>query len=165
MVIGTAIATSIGREIDAAKLDAGARRRLRRCLPVVRDAIATWQDVGGGFAAPGLMIMATTPSAAVVVHCDSWGEKVDDVDRGVALHALSESIEDDEPSMLIAALTAALGPTGRAIAEREAADIAEAGQQPLLTVRVSPQDGATAAVVLAITVALPPAGGPSRMLH
>jgi hypothetical protein len=67
--------------------------------------------------------------------------------------------------MLIAALTAAPGPTGRAIAERGAADIAEVGQQPLLTVLVSPQDGATAAVVLAITVALPPADAPSRMVH
>ena len=52
MVIGTAIATSIGKEIDAADLDAGARTRLRRCLPVARDAVTAWMD-DGGFAVPG----------------------------------------------------------------------------------------------------------------
>jgi len=52
---------------------------------------------------PGLMIKPTTPSAAVVVHGDCWGEDVDDVDRGVALHALHDSMEKREPPMLIAA--------------------------------------------------------------
>jgi len=58
-----------------------------------------------------------------------------------------------------------LGPVNRAAAERDAAMITEAGQQPLLTVLVSPQDGAVAAVVLAITVALSPTDAPSCMVH
>jgi hypothetical protein len=41
----------------------------------------------------------------------------------------------------------------------------ELGKQPLLAVLVSPQQGNDAAVVLAITVALPPAAAPSRALH
>ena len=65
---GTAIAATVGDEIEATDLNPGARANLRRCLPVLGDAVAAWQD-DGGFAAPGLMIMATTPSAAVVVHC------------------------------------------------------------------------------------------------
>jgi hypothetical protein len=153
MVIGTAIVTTIGREIDAAELDADARTRLRRCLPVVRDAVTAWQD-GGSFAAPGIMVLAVTPLAGVVIHCDCWVEDVDDVHRSVALHALHQSIEAQQPPMLIAALTAALGPDGRAAAERDAADMTELGKQPLLAVLVSPQQGNDAAVVLAITVAL-----------
>jgi plasmid stability protein len=162
LMIGAAIATTIGREIDAAELDADARVRLRRCLPVVRDAVTAWQD-DGGFAAPGLMIMVTTPLAAVVIHCDCWVEDVDDVHRAVALHALHKSVEAQEPPMLIAALTAALGPAGRAAAERDAVEITQLGKQPLLAVLVSPQQGDDAAVVLAIT--LPPAAAPSRIVH
>jgi hypothetical protein len=43
---------------------------------VLHDAVTAWHD-DGGFAAPGLMIMATTPRAALVVHCDVWGEDVE----------------------------------------------------------------------------------------
>jgi hypothetical protein len=66
-------------------------------------------------------LTATTPLAAVVIHCDCWVEDVDEVHRSVALHALHQSIEAQEPPMLIAALTAALGPVGGAGAERDAA--------------------------------------------
>jgi hypothetical protein len=72
-----------------------------------------------------------TLRTAVVVHCDCWGEDVDDVDRAVALQALHESIEAREPPMLLAALTAALGPVGRATAERDAVMIAGLIKKPL----------------------------------
>jgi hypothetical protein len=60
-MIGLAIATTVSDEIDAADIDAGTRTRLRRCLPVLHDAVTAWHD-DGGFAAPGLMIMAYHPT-------------------------------------------------------------------------------------------------------
>ena len=56
------IAAAIADKLEISDIAAEAREHLRPCLPVLRNALANWQD-NGSFSAPGLMVAAATPTA------------------------------------------------------------------------------------------------------
>jgi hypothetical protein len=156
------VIADIASVVATCSLAPEARERLALCLPVLSDALDTWQD-GGSFSAPGLMCVAATPCASAMVHSTIWALGNDGLDRGTVLHTLHRAIELDEPALLIASLSAALEEQGRAAAEADAAAISARGEQPLLIV-LAASDG-DAVSMLATTVAVPCPAEPSRMIH
>jgi len=111
------IAHAVEHELAESCLSPETRARLKPCLPMLQDAIGSWQ-ANGGFSAPGIMAVCATPSGATVVHSQRWGDNVDEIDQTTALHVLVRTIDmaatDETARLLIAALSAALGKQGRA---------------------------------------------------
>ena len=162
-MIDTDITDTVAVKLDASDLAPEARDRLRPCLPVLSDAITNWQ-AGGSFSAPGILVAAATPTSFSLTHSECWATNVDHLDRDVVLVALVKAIELQEAALLVAALSAVLGKTGRASAEADARAISGRGELPLLVVLAAASQDAEVAV-MATTVAVPCPAEPSVTLH
>ena len=156
------IAAAIADKLEISDIAAEAREHLRPCLPVLRNALANWQD-NGSFSAPGLMVAAATPTAFSLTHSSCWAENVDNLDRDVVLLALVSAIELQQAALLIAALSSVLGKEGRASADNDAKSALACGEMPLLVVLAAPLD--TEVAMMATTVAMPCPVEPSVARH
>jgi hypothetical protein len=160
-----AIAQHVSYELDAADLSLEVTTQLRTALPILLAAIEDWRD-RGSFTAPGLTAVCATPQAGTVVYSSRWGSGVDNLDRTLVLHTLHTAIErGHEPGLVVACLTAALGPEGRAAAENDARIVLEHGELPLLAVLTAPVDDAGTVAVFATTVAVSVPIEPNATLH
>jgi hypothetical protein len=157
------ITDTVAIKLDASDIAPEVRDRLRPCLPVLSDAITNWQ-AGGSFSAPGILVAAATPTSFSLTHSECWATNVDHLDRDVVLVALVKAIELQEAALLVAALSAVLGKTGRASAEADARAISGRGELPLLVVLAAASQDAEVAV-MATTVAVPCPAEPSVTLH
>jgi hypothetical protein len=162
-MIDTDITDTVAIKLDASDLAPEVRDRLRPCLPVLSDAITNWQ-AAGSFSAPGILVAAATPTSFSLTHSECWATNVDHLDRDVVLVALVKAIELQEAALLVAALSAVLGKTGRASAEADARAISGRGELPLLVVLAAASQDAEVAV-MATTVAVPCPAEPSVTLH
>ena len=141
-----------------------------RCLgsrsrgPRSAAALPACAQAAGSFSTPGILVAAATPTSFSLTHSECWATNVDHLDRDVVLVALVKAIELQEAALLVAALSAVLGKTGRASAEADARAISGRGELPLLVVLAAASQDAEVAV-MATTVAVPCPAEPSVTLH
>ena len=133
--------------------DITVRPRLRKCLPFLWQAIATWD---ASAASGKLVIAAATPKAAVVLAAEGWPEigatKLKTSDVALALSAAIES-KGDEGDTVLTGLTVMLGKVGIAAQAQDAAQIIEDGMRPLVVALLERQPKSVA--LLVTTIALP----------
>jgi hypothetical protein len=134
-------------------VDPTARKRLIKCVQVLRDALTVWN----GRTTPGsLTIAAATPTKCVILTCSTgWPSlAANTVKRGDAALALTKAIENDAADLVVAASAVLLGEKALAAHAADVAHIAQSGRRAL-TVLLIEQRGRTV-TSLVTTVELPP---------
>jgi hypothetical protein len=160
---GVELAEQIAGEIEHSTLAPEAREMLRPCLSHLANSVADWQTTGS-FSAPGLVACCATPNAGLMVHSSHWGQGVDELRRDVVLGTLYAAVEAGNPPLVVAAITAVLGPEGRAAVEVAAGEAREFGALPVLVALVAPS-GNEINVFLVSAALPPPVPPPSVSVH
>ena len=145
-------------EISAALeiVSPAARKRLRRCVPRLMEAMTTFDGCGP---AGGLVLACSTPRCGIVLRAPGGWPQFDPtrlaaIDRADAALALAEAIESppstDTLNQLITASTVVLGEQALAAHAKDVAKIVQSGRLPLTVLLVDRRGRNVAMIATAV---------------
>jgi hypothetical protein len=161
---GAELVALVAGEIETGDFTQDTRDRLRPCLNTLRASLAEWQSKGC-FGGPGLLAACATPKSAAVIHSSHWGKGVDGLNRREVSNMLLTAIEQRDPPLIAASITAFLGEDGRNAVEAAAREIELHGGQPLVIVLAATTDSNDVAMLVATGGVSSTAPPPSLMVH